>query len=136
MPLAYDNNKVGYTMYSEVELTLVSPRDWTKNDVGELSIWFYGLTANAAEQLYVAVTGSNGVSVVVNHDNPDAATIEEWTEWVIPLQTLADQGVNLDDVHKLAIGLGTRGNMAIPGGAGTMYFDDIILYRTRPIVEE
>jgi len=136
MPLAYDNNKQGYAKYSEVELTLVSPRDWTKNDVGELSIWFYGLTANAIEQLYVAVTGSNGVSVVVNHDNPDAATIEEWTEWVIPLQTLADQGVNLDEVHKLAIGLGTRGNMTIPGGAGTMYFDDIILYRTRPVVEE
>ena len=136
MPLAYDNNKQGYAKYSEVELTLVKPRDWTKNDVGELSIWFYGLTANAIEQLYVAVTGSNGVSVVVNHDNPDAVTIEEWTEWVIPLQTLADQGVNLDDVHKLAIGLGTRGNITIPGGAGTMYFDDIILYRTRPVVEE
>jgi len=136
MPMAYDNNKVGYAMYSEVELTLTAARDWTKNDVAELSIWFYGLTANAAEQLYIIVTGSNGVTAVVNHDNPNAAAIEEWTEWVIPLQTFADQGVNLDDVHKLAIGLGTRGNMTVPGGTGTMYFDDIILYRTRPVVEE
>jgi len=136
MPLAYDNNKQGYAKYSEVELTLVKPRDWTKNEVAELSIWFYGLLANAAEPLYVAVTGSNGVSIVINHDNPDAATIEEWKEWVIPLQTLADQGVNLDDVHKLAIGLGTRGNTTIPGGAGTMYFDDIMLYRTRTVAEE
>ena len=135
MPLAYDNNKVGYAMYSEVELTLVTVRDWTKNDVGELSLWFYGLTANAIEQLYIVVTGSNGVSAIVNHDNPNAAMIEEWTEWIIPLQTFADQGVNLADVHKLAIGLGTKGNVMIPGGAGTIYFDDIMLYRTRTIAE-
>jgi hypothetical protein len=130
--MEYDNNKVGYAMYSEVELTLVNPRDWTKNEVSELSIWFYGLTANAAEQLYVIITGGNGVTAVVNHDNPNAATIEEWTEWVIPLQTLTDQGVNLADVHKLALGLGTRGNVSVAGGAGKMYFDDIMLYRARP----
>ena len=135
MPLAYDNNKMGYAMYSEVELTLTAARDWTKNDVGELSIWFYGLTANAAESMYVVVTGSNGVTAVVNHDNPNAVAIEAWTEWVIPLQKFADQGVNLADVHKLAIGLGTRGNASTPGGAGKMYFDDIMLYRTRTIAE-
>jgi len=135
MPLAYDNNKVGYGMYSEVELTLTAARDWTKNEVTELSVWFYGLMANAAEPMYLVVTGSNGVSAIVNHDNPGAAAIEQWTEWVIPLQTFADQGVNLADVHKLAIGLGTRGNISTPGGAGRMYFDDIMLYRTRTVAE-
>jgi hypothetical protein len=52
-----------------------------------------------------------------------------WTEWVIPLQTLADQGIVLTDVDKIAIGLGTKGNMTIPGSSGKMCFDDIRLYR-------
>jgi len=44
---------------------------------------------------------------------------------------LADMGINLTNVDKLAIGLGTRGNMTTAGGAGKMYFDDIRLYRPR-----
>jgi hypothetical protein len=47
---------------------------------------------------------------------------------VIPLQTLADQGINLTDVDKIAIGLGSKGGAAA-GGTGTMYIDDIALYR-------
>ncbi|HCO92588.1 MAG TPA: hypothetical protein DIU00_01335, partial [Phycisphaerales bacterium] len=42
MPVAYDNNKQGYSKYSEVELTLTDPRDWTKDGVAELSLWFRG----------------------------------------------------------------------------------------------
>jgi len=38
-------------------------------------------------------------------------------------------------VDKIAIGLGTRGNTTVPGGSGTMYFDDIRLYRPREAVE-
>jgi hypothetical protein len=52
---------------------------------------------------------------------------------VIPLSAFADQGVVLTDVDRIAIGLGTRGNMTIPGGSGKMYFDDIHLYRPRSI---
>jgi hypothetical protein len=43
MPVAYDNNKQGKAKYSEVELTLTAPRDWTEGGIGELSIWFRGL---------------------------------------------------------------------------------------------
>ncbi|MHC4206436.1 MAG: LamG domain-containing protein, partial [Planctomycetota bacterium] len=42
MPVAYDNNKQGYSTYSEVELTLTAPRDWTKHELAELSLWFRG----------------------------------------------------------------------------------------------
>jgi hypothetical protein len=48
---------------------------------------------------------------------------------VIPLQSLADKGINLTNVDRLALGLGTRGNMTTPGGSGKMYIDDIRLYR-------
>jgi hypothetical protein len=50
---------------------------------------------------------------------------------VIPLQSFADKGINLKNVDKIALGLGTRGNMTAPGGSGKMYFDDIRLYRPR-----
>ena len=68
---------------------------------------------------------------VVVHDDPAAATIDTWTEWVIPLQAFADQGIDLINVDRIAIGLGTQGNMTVPGGAGKMFIDDIGLYRTR-----
>ncbi len=119
MPLYYDNS-VGY---SEATLTLTYPRDWTEKGVDTLTIWFRGNSDNAAETLYVALNGS----AVVNHDNPNAAQITTWTEWVIPLQAFADQGVNLANVNTIALGLGNRNN-PLAGGSGTMYFDDIRLY--------
>jgi len=119
MPLFYDNS-VGY---SEATLTLTYPRDWTENGVNTLTIWFRGDSDNAAETLYVALNGS----AVVNHDNPNAAQINKWTQWNIDLQAFADQGVNLTNVNTIAIGLGNKNN-PLAGGSGTMYFDDIRLY--------
>ncbi|HCO95198.1 MAG TPA: hypothetical protein DIU00_14810, partial [Phycisphaerales bacterium] len=46
MPLNYDNNKQGYSKYSEVEHTLTGQRDWTAEGVAELSIWFRGNPAS------------------------------------------------------------------------------------------
>jgi hypothetical protein len=96
---------------------------WASQDIG--------IDNNDAEPLYVAVSNAAGVPAVVVHDDPAAAQIDTWTEWVIPLQVFADQGINLTDVDKIAIGLGTRGNMTTSGGSGKMYFDDIRLYRPR-----
>jgi hypothetical protein len=131
MPLSYDNNKQGFANYSQVELTLTRLRDWTIEGIGELSLWFHGDSANSAESLYVAVSKNDGTSAVVIHNDPAAAQIGKWTEWIIPLTAFTDQGLYLTGVDSIAIGLGTRGNMTIPGGSGKMYFDDIRLYRPR-----
>jgi len=119
MPMAYDN-AVGK---SEATLTLTYNRDWTVNGVNTLTIWFRGEAGNAAEQIYVALNGN----VRVDHDNPDAAQAFAWTEWNIPLQAFADQGVNLTNVNSITIGLSS-----VTGGTGKMYFDDIRLYPTAP----
>ncbi len=124
MPFWYDNSIL---MYSEVEKTLTYPRDWTEEGVGLLSIWFRGNSDNAAEPMYVALNGS----AVVTHDNPNAAQIDEWTQWTIDLQAFADQGVNLANVNTIAIGFGDKKN-PVAGGSGMMYFDDIRLYRPTP----
>ncbi len=131
MPVAYDNNKQGFAQYSEVELALTSLRDWTAENVVELSLWFHGVPANASERLYVAIANSAGQPAVVYHDDANAAKAGNWKQWAIPLQTFANQGIDLTNVDKIAIGLGTRGNTTTPGGSGKMYFDDIRLYQPR-----
>jgi len=127
MPLFYDNNMQGKFTYSEAELTLTYPRDWTENNVNTLTIWFRGISDNAAETLYVALNGN----AVVFHGNPNAALLDTWTEWNIDLQAFADQGVNVANVNTIAIGFGDKKNPQ-PGGSGSAYFDDIRLYRPAP----
>ena len=128
MPLFYDNNKQGYSNYSEVELTLSHPRDWTEKEVNVLSLWFYGDPSNAPERMYVAIANSTGTPAVVYYDDDNAVSINTWKEWNIPLTEFSNQGVALTDVDRIAIGFGTRGNTTIPGASGKMYLDDIRLY--------
>jgi hypothetical protein len=126
MPMLYDN-AVGI---SEATKTLTYPLDWTVNGVDTLVIWYKGEAENAAEPMYVAL---NNTAVVTN-DNPDAAKIDEWTQWNINLQKFTDQGVDLTDVNSITLGLGDRSN-PVPGGSGKMFFDDIRLYRSNHIQE-
>ena len=65
-------------------------------------------------------------------DDAAAAQARTWTQWIIPLQAFADQGINLADVDKIAIGVGSKAGMAVVGGTGTIFVDDIALYRSAP----
>jgi hypothetical protein len=127
LPLLY-NNAPGAATYSEATMTLSYPRDWTENDVGALVIWFRGRSNNPTEPLYVSVAGASGAPVTVVHNDANAAQKSTWTKWVVPLQTLSNQGIDLTDVDTVALGLGTKGTMTTSGGSGTVYFDDIALY--------
>ena len=121
MNYAYDN--AGKT--SEATLTLVWPRDWTEEGVTKLSLWMNGSAANAADRVYVALSGT----AVIYHDDPSATQIEGWTEWVIDLSAFGGFGVNLTNVDSITIGIGTQNAPVATGGTGVMYFDDIRLYR-------
>jgi hypothetical protein len=111
-------------VFSNVTTTGNITGQWAHQDIGILS--------NDAEPLYVAVSNSTGNPAVVVNDDPAAAQIDTWTEWVIPLQAFADQGIVLTNVDRIAIGLGTRGNMTIPGGSGKIFIDDIRLLKPAP----
>ncbi len=120
MPYNYDNtNKT-----SEATLTLSYPRNWTEEGVTKLVLWFRGASANAADKMYVALNGN----AVVYHDDSAATQKGGWNKWIIDLQAFANQGVNLTNVNTITIGIGTKGSPAA-GGTGTIYFDDIRLYR-------
>jgi hypothetical protein len=128
--LALTSHNAGVTCqakFTNVTITGTVGPQWANQDVG--------IASNAAEPLYVAVSNSTGAPAIVVHDDPVAATIDTWTQWIIPLQSFADQGIVLTNVDRIAIGLGTKGNMTISGGSGKMYLDDIRLYQTREAAE-
>jgi hypothetical protein len=111
----------GEAVFSNVITTGSVSGQWTNQDIGIIS--------NAAEPMYVALSSASGAPAVVANADPAAATIDNWTEWRVPLQAFADQGINLGNVDKIAIGLGSQSGMAAAGGTGTVYIDDIRLYQ-------
>jgi hypothetical protein len=126
MPLFYENTADGDN--SEAALTLTAMRDWTEYGVGVLSIWFRGKADNAAEPMYVILSDPAGASPPKFHDDPDAAIVHTWTEWVIDLQYFHNRGIDLTNVNSVTVGLGAKGNRQAPGGSGMVLFDDIRLY--------
>jgi hypothetical protein len=137
MPLYYVNTDG--VKYSEAELTLSDLRDWTVKDVNTLTLWFWGKPANAAEPMYVSLNGS----APVYRENPNASQIPIWNVCNIDLTRFADQGVDLTNVNKIAIGFGDK-NSTESGGSGTVYIDDIrlgitahpVLRRSLPFKED
>jgi hypothetical protein len=129
---SHDATLTCQAVFSNVTITGNVSGQWANQDIG--------ITSNDAEPLYVAVSNPDGIGTgtpaVVVHNDPAASTIGTWTEWVIPLQAFADQGIDLTDVDKIAIGLGTKGNVTVPGGTGKMFFDDIRIYRQRKAASE
>jgi hypothetical protein len=130
MPYSYDAD----LKYAEATHKITYPRDWTQNNAETLSLWFKGDYINVAVPMYVAIANTNGTRAVVNHDNPQATRLDVWTEWTIPLQAFADQGVDLTDVDTISIGFGNKTSPQA-GGSGSMFFDDIRLY-TAPDEEQ
>jgi len=121
--LALTSHVAGVTceaVFSNVTTTGTISGQWTSQDIG--------IVSNAAEPLYVALSNASGAPAVVANADPAAATIDAWAEWRVPLQAFADQGINLVNVDKIAIGLGSKGGAAA-GGTGTVYIDDIRLYQ-------
>ncbi len=102
--------------FSDVSLPNTSvSTEWTDQDVGMVS--------NHVEPMYLALNGE-----AVYHDDPNAVLIDAWTQWTVPLEAFAAQGVDLTNVDTIAIGFGDKDNLR-PSGSGTVFFDDIRLYR-------
>jgi hypothetical protein len=123
MPYSYNADQ----KYAEGTHTITYPRDWTEKGAEKLVIWFKGDWINVGVPMYVAIANATGAPAVVNHENAEATRLDVWTEWTIPLQAFADQGVDLTDVDTISIGFGNKTSPQA-GGSGKMYFDDIRLY--------
>ena len=133
----YNGFNFGAGYYSEIEREYPDPCDWTIQGVEVLTLWFYGDADNdigVTEQMYVGLQdtdGPTGYAEVRYGDNgEDMNDVSEprWRDWNIVLQDFADSGVDLTNISKVYIGFGDRGNLFVPGGWGTVYFDDIHLH--------
>jgi hypothetical protein len=114
---SHDVTKVCEARFSNVSFpnnATLTAQAWTDIDIGIIS--------NENEPMYVAVNG-----VAIYHENPNAALIDVWTNWSIPLKKFSDIGVDLTRVNSFGIGLGNKSNQQA-GSQGKIYIDDIRLY--------
>ena len=116
---SHNADEVCEAVFSNVSIMVndaSSNQPWQAQDVG--------ISSNEPEPIYVAINGN----AIVYHDDPNASLIKDWTDWNINLQEFADKGVNLTNVNSIGIGVGNR-NDTEPRGSGSMFIDDIRLYR-------
>jgi hypothetical protein len=109
-------------IFSDVATAGTVTGQWQSQDIG--------ITSNAPEQLYVALEDSTGKRAVVRHKDPNAVLLDTWQEWNVDLKEFSNAGVNLASIKKMYLGVGDRVNPKA-GGTGSLYFDDIRLYRPR-----
>ncbi|UCF16931.1 MAG: hypothetical protein JSW59_05620, partial [Phycisphaerales bacterium] len=125
VPLMYDNSAASLSEVTVDPANLSIGRDWTVGSPQTLVLWFHGSAGSAVtEQMYVRI---NGAKVVYPGDAADVAR-PRWKQWNIDLAAL---GIDLSNVTELTIGLERTG---ATGGAGTVFIDDILLYRLAPEV--
>jgi regulation of enolase protein 1 (concanavalin A-like superfamily) len=113
---SHDTAQTCVAEFSDVVTSNTVTGNWQSQDIG--------IESNEASQLYILVQDNSNNSAVVKHPDPAATTIDTWTQWNIPLDDFA--GVNMQNVKKMAIGVGDRDNPQA-GGSGTLYIDDIWL---------
>jgi len=109
MPLSYDG-------LSETTRTFEPAQDWTIGGVKTLVLFFQGEPNNVSGELYVKINGTK----VPYSGNAGDLTLAEWKQWNIDLPSAAGLGA----VKTLTIG--------VSAGQGTLYIDDIRLYRSAP----
>lgn len=129
--MPFDYNNISFPYYSEAKRTFDAAEDWTREGVGVLTLWFYGKPSNSAERLYLVLEDSALKNAIVFHKDPHVIIMPSWQEWNVDLQEFAVHGVDLANVNAIAIGFGDKNNLQ-PDGSGTVYFDDIRLYRPAP----
>jgi len=87
-----------------------------------------GMPTNSSEEMYVIIEDSAGNSAVITNPEGNNVTITSiWTSWKVILSEAASQGVDLTNVQKLKIGIGSKLSPST-GGTGKMFIDDIRLY--------
>jgi len=140
MGYVYDNRYDWGAGYSEIEATTadlgISPH-WAGVGAKALTLYFYGdpnNDVNDTEQMYVGLEDSLEAYKEARYEDMNDINLPEWQEWNIDLEDFNKAGVDLNNVSKVYIGFGDRGNQE-EGGSGTVYFDDIRLYIPRHIPE-
>jgi len=114
--------------FTETARTFDSPRDWTAQGVGELSLSFVGEHENVEHLMYLTLEDAAGQSFTVENPYRHACQTDSWRQWKIALGQFSDGGVDLTSVNKITIGMGdgTSSGQA-DGDRDHIFIDQIIL---------
>jgi len=116
VPLAYDNTTATYSEATVSIDALGIEKDWTKENLATLSVWFYGNPANpASEQMYVKLNDAEAL-----YDGQ--LNLATWQEWSV---NLADFNTDLNNIATMSIGFKKAGAI---GNRGSILLDDIRLH--------
>ncbi len=88
-------------------------------------------TGNSMEGLYVTIKDTAGKSKTVVHPDPMATARPRWNQWKIPLSEFTSAGVKTTAIKSMTVGVGSKA-APTPGGAGTIFIDDIGYGRSKP----
>ncbi|MFH1372008.1 MAG: LamG domain-containing protein [Planctomycetota bacterium] len=114
--------------FSNVNITAGAAGAWEHQDVGIMS--------NAAAPLYVTLQDDGSVGgdkATLTHTDPNGVLDPNWEAWDIALNDFKvnNPSLNLEKIKKITLGVGP----ADPNGTGTLYIDDIRLYKPRCLPE-
>ena len=116
VPLAYDNTTATYSEVTASIDALGIDKDWTKDNLRTLSVWFYGSPINAAsEQMYVKLNDAEALY-------EGSLNLAMWQERSI---NLTDFNTDLSNVTTMSIGFKRVGAI---GNRGSILLDDIRLH--------
>lgn len=132
-PLAFNNTGATATgstraMYSETERALET-MDLIRDGATKLTVYFHGSRSNepvATDKLYVVLEDTLGNDAVIVYDDEQALTEAFWHEWTIEFSEFSGEGVMLDRIAKIYIGVGDRNN-PVAGSSGKVVIDEIKL---------
>ncbi|MDH7600480.1 MAG: discoidin domain-containing protein, partial [Sedimentisphaerales bacterium] len=115
MPFYYNNSNAPL---SEATRTFTPAQDWTSGGARYLALYLRGSQANTVGRLYVRINDA----LVTYDGDPSDLTKPFWILWSIDLSKI---NTDLRDVRTMTIGMDNS-------GSGTLYVDDIRLYRIQP----
>lgn len=118
--------------YTEATRTFAAAQDWTRLGAAALSLTFVGDRTNAEHPMYLKVEDAAGHSAKVQHPFTYACQSQSWLDWTVALADFSAGGVDLTQVKKLTIGLGSgQPSAQAAEDKDGIYIDDISLCPTR-----
>ena len=104
------------------------PQDWTRHGAQGLQIMLHSKPGNATDgQLYLTLSDGAAEQYVLYQGDMDALARDEWTAWRMAFDDF--NSIDLTHVESMAIGLRPLSPQPSHRSAGTIYIDDICLYR-------
>jgi hypothetical protein len=93
--------------FTQVTRTYDGPQDFTALGVETMSLSFVGRDDNVEHPFYVTLEDTAGQSLKVEHPFTYACQSEIWRQWDIALEQFTAAGVDLANVTKITVGMGS-----------------------------